>query len=386
MNSIQSLESALSRETVLDVLQQLIRIPSVNPTIAPDEGKGERAIAEFARDWLKQRGVNAWIDEIEGDRVNCVAEVGRGQGKTLVACAHIDTVHTDGMEIPPFEPRVEDNRVYGRGSYDMKGGAAAIMTAAAALAQADLRGKFVVALVADEEYASVGAQHFVQKYKADACIVTEPTMRGMEELITAHKGFVWLEVTTHGNAAHGSRWDLGSSAIAKMGRIIVALDEFDRNVLRRRTHPLVGPASMHCSMIEGGSGLSTYASRCALNIERRTIPGETVGAVVEEIRHIVGPLADVRVTLDRPPLDVGSDSEIAQHARRAMKEVTGVEPAIAGVAYWMDAALFAAAGMQTLNFGAKGEGAHAAVEWVDLDTVVQSARALYETGVSFCAS
>lgn len=376
----------LSRESVLEVLQQLIRIPSVNPILAPAEGTGERDIAEFACAWLAGRGVRAWIDDIEGDRVNVVAETGRGTGAVLVACAHIDTVQTAAMDIPPFEPTVDGSRVYGRGSYDMKGGVAAIMCAAAALRQQDLAGKFVVALVADEEYASIGAQDFVKRYRADACIVTEPTDRGMAELVTAHKGFVWLDIVSTGTAAHGSRWDLGVSAITRMSGVISALDELDRKVLRNRVHPLVGPASMHASMIAGGSGVSTYAAECRLSVERRTIPGEKVDDVVAEIRNAVGSDVEITVTLARPPLEVADDSRIAQCARAAMRAVTGIEPATAGVAYWMDAALFAEAGMQTLNFGARGEGAHAAVEWVDLDTVVQSAEALFKTGVLFCGS
>jgi acetylornithine deacetylase len=374
----------LSRESVLDLLQQLIRIPSVNPTLAPEEGNGERAIAEFARDWLDGHGVRAWIDEIEPGRCNAIGETGTNKGPVLVACAHLDTVHTAGMTIPPFEPRLEGSRVYGRGSYDMKGGVAAAMAAAAALANKGLAGKFMVALVADEEYASIGAQDFVKRYKADACVVTEPTANGMAELITAHKGFVWLEVVTRGRAAHGSRWDEGVSAIAAMGPVITALDEFDRTVLRRRVHPLLGPASMHCSLISGGSGLSTYAAECVLKVERRTLPDESPEVVLDEVRRIAGPDAQVSIVLARPPLEVSADSRIAQCARTAMKNVTGTEPDTAGVWYWMDAALFAQAGMDTLNFGSRGDGAHAAVEWVDLDTVVQCAHALYETGALYC--
>jgi acetylornithine deacetylase len=374
----------LSRESVLDLLQHLIRIPSVNPTLAPEEGNGERDIAEFARAWLAGQGVRAWVDEIEPGRCNTIGETGTGNGPVLVACAHLDTVHTAGMDIPPFEPRVEGSRVYGRGSYDMKGGVAAAMAAAAALARRDLTGKFMVALVADEEYASLGAQDFVKRYKADACVVTEPTANGMGELITAHKGFVWLEVVTRGRAAHGSRWDEGVSAIAPMGPIITALDEFDRTVLRQRLHPLLGPASMHCSLISGGSGLSTYAAECVLKIERRTLPDESPDDVLAEIRRIAGSAAEVSIILERPPLEVSADSRIAQCARTAMKNVTGIEPRAAGVWYWMDAALFAQAGIDTLNFGSRGDGAHAAVEWVDLDTVVQCAHALYETGALYC--
>ena len=378
------LPESLSRESVQELLQQLVRIPSVNPTIAPNEGTGERAVAEFARQWLEQHGVRAWIDELAPGRCNAVSETGAGSGPTLVGCAHIDTVQTEGMTIPPFEARAEDGRIYGRGAYDMKGGVAAVMAAAAAFAEAGLRGKFMTALVADEEYASIGAQDFVRRYRADACVVTEPTARGMAELVTAHKGFVWLEIVTAGRAAHGSRWEEGRSAIAAMARIISALDDFDRFVLRQRVDPLVGPASMHSALVHGGSGLSTYAAECRLQVERRTIPGETVDQVVAEIRQIIGTEGELKLTLARSPLQASEDSRIAQCARAAFRKVTGATPPSAGVAYWMDAALFADAGIDTVNFGALGDGAHAAVEWVDVDTVVQCARTLYETGVTFC--
>src|SRR5262245_37421107 len=120
----------LARSSVLEVLQQLIRIPSVNPVLAPEEGHGEAGIAGFARDWFLARGIRSWLEEAAVNRPNAVAEAGDGDGPTLVFCAHLDTVATTGMTIPPFEPRVENGRVYGRGSYDMKGGAAAAMCAA----------------------------------------------------------------------------------------------------------------------------------------------------------------------------------------------------------------------------------------------------------------
>lgn len=376
----------LAREQVLEVLQELISIPSVNPSIAPDEGTGERAIAEFAVQWLNDRGIKAWMDEVSPGRFNAVGEVGTN-GPTLVGCAHIDTVQTTGMTIPPFEPAVVGNKVFGRGSYDMKGGVAAVLCTAAALAaDRNFNGRFMVALVADEEYASIGAADFVKRYRADACVVTEPTLNGMRELIVAHKGFVWLDVVTRGFATHGSRWDLGVSAIASMGRVITACDDFDRNVLRHRTHPLLGPASMHCALINGGSGLSTYAAECTMQIERRTLPDETPEQVLEEIRALIEGAnvdGDVAITIARPPLTVAADSRIAQCARAAMRVATGHDPVDSGVAYWMDAALFANAGIPTVNFGSLGAGAHEAVEWVDLETVTSCARALYETALRF---
>lgn len=373
----------LDRAEILEALQLLVATPSVNPTLAPAEGKGEAAIAEAIRGWFGARGVECWIEEAAPGRPNAIARVGSGAGPALVLCAHVDTVSTEGMTIPPFEPRVAGNRVYGRGSYDMKGGAAAIMCAMAKLAKEPLRGSVTAALVADEEYASIGAQHFVAHHKADACIVTEPCDR---KLILAHKGFVWAEITTEGHAAHGSRWDIGVCAIAAMGRIIAALDEFDRKELRRRTHPLVGPASQHCSTVRGGAGLSTYAANCTLEVERRTLPGETPEQVLDELHSVIastGEKANVRIVLTQPPLVCSREARVAQCVRDAAAKVTGRAPEEGGVAYWMDAALFAASGMETVNYGADGAGAHEAVEWADLDSVVTCAGVLVEAARKF---
>jgi acetylornithine deacetylase len=374
----------LSRPAVLEILQELIRTPSVNPSLSSEEAYGEEAIAKVSQNWLIANGVKSWLEEAAPGRPNAVAEVGQGRGPTLVFCAHLDTVGTKGMTIPPFEPRVEGNRVYGRGSYDMKGSAAAVMSAAAALEYTNLSGRVLVALVADEEYASIGAQDFVKRHTADACLLTEPSEG---RLILAHKGFVWAEIVTTGRAAHGSRWDLGVSAIAKMGRIICALEKFDQEELRCRAHPLVGPASQHCSLIEGGSGLSTYAEECRLKVERRTLPGELPGRVMQELAEVIrstGEQARVSCVLDRPPLDCDRESKIATCLREAATSATGTTPEEAGVGYWMDAALFHAAGIPTVNYGPGGAGAHEAVEWVDLNSVMSTAQVLVETARSFC--
>ena len=377
---------SLSRPAVLQVLQELIRTPSVNPSLSSDEAHGEEAVAKVAQNWLTANRVKSWLEEAAPGRPNAVAEVGKGRGPTLVLCAHLDTVGTKGMTIPPFEPKVDGNRVYGRGSYDMKGSAAALMSAAATLEYESLSGRVLVALVADEEYASVGAQDFVKRHSADACVLTEPSEG---RLILGHKGFVWAEIVTTGRAAHGSRWDLGVSAIAKMGRIISALENFDQEELRHRVHPLVGPASQHCSLIEGGSGLSTYAEECRLKVERRTLPGEVPHRVMEELEEVIrstGEEARVCCLLDRPPLHCDRESKIATCLREAATWVTAETPEEGGVGYWMDAALFHAAGIPTVNYGPDGAGAHEAVEWVDLDSVVSCAQVLAETARRFCNS
>jgi acetylornithine deacetylase len=286
------------------------------------------------------------------------------------------------MDRNGLEPYVEDGRMYGRGAYDMKCGVAAILWAMAELAKRPVPGTVMAALVCDEEYASIGAQDFVRRYRSDACIVTEPSEG---KLILAHKGFVWVEIETAGVAAHGSRWQDGVSAIAQMGSIIAALDEFDRTELRARTHPLLGPASMHCAMISGGDGWSTYAPACTLRVERRTLPGETQDSVLEEIRAVVcdaGANADVCAVLARSPLECPPDSAVARAVRSAVAAEAGREPDDAGVAYWMDAAIFADAGADTINFGPTGAGAHAAVEWVDLASVELTAHALVRSALA----
>lgn len=369
---------------VLDAVQLLVRTPSVNPSIAPDEAHGESAVAAAACDWLTRRGVRAWLEDAAPGRPNAVAEIEGGSGPTVVFCAHLDTVATAGMTIPPFEPRVEGDRLYGRGSYDMKGSGGAIMAAAAALARTPPKGRVLLALVADEEYASIGAMDFVKRHRADGCIVTEPSEG---QLILGHKGFVWIDVETRGKAAHGSRWDLGVSAIGRMARIVAALEDFDRTVLRSRTHALVGPASMHCALINGGTGLSTYAPECRLKIERRTLPGETPDQVRGEIEAVVraaGEEAVVTVFFDRPPLTCDPQAAIVSSVRDAVTAVTERQPAEAGVAYWMDAAVFAEAGIPTVNYGPSGAGAHEAVEWVNVPSIVTVAEVLVESARRFC--
>jgi acetylornithine deacetylase len=378
-------QQEILQASVLDALQLLVRTPSVNPSLAPEEGCTEAAVAAAACQWLAAHGVRCTLEDAAPGRPNAVGEVGGGRGRTLIFCAHLDTVGTAGMTIPPFEPRREGQRVFGRGSCDMKGGAAAAMAAASELAAEGLAGRVLVALVADEEFASLGAQDFVNRHRADACVVTEPSAG---RLVLAHKGFVWAEIVTHGRAAHGSRWDLGVSAIAAMGRVIAALEEFNAKELRARTHPLLGPASQHCAVVRGGAGLSTYAASCVLQVERRTLPGETPEQVIGELHRVIsttGDHAEVNLLLHRPPLICSHTSDVARCLREAAAHVKGQMPEEIGVGYWMDAAIFAAAGIPAINYGPDGSGAHEAVEWVDVDSAVECAEVLVETARRFTA-
>ncbi|HEY6029997.1 MAG TPA: M20/M25/M40 family metallo-hydrolase, partial [Gaiellaceae bacterium] len=190
---------------LIRLVEDLVAIDSVNPDLVPG-GAGERTVAEFVARWLHAAGLETSVEEAAPGRPNAIGVLhGRGGGKTLLLNAHTDTVGFGRME-RPLEPRVEGNRLYGRGAYDMKAGLAAVMLAARELAGAGLAGDVVVAAVADEELGSVGTEAVVKRFRADGAIVPEPTDLA---LAVAHRGFVGFEVETHGVAAHGSRPDLG---------------------------------------------------------------------------------------------------------------------------------------------------------------------------------
>ena len=196
------------------LLSALVAIDSVNPSLVPG-GKGETRIADFIEGWARDAGLHAErLEETPGRPSVLVRAQGRGGGRTLLLCGHIDTVNVDGMT-DPHSPRLEGDRLYGRGAYDMKAGVAAALVAAREAIRLDLAGDVVVAAVADEEHASLGVQEALRHIHADAAVVTEPTEL---ELAVAHKGFVWSEIEVAGRSAHGSRPHLGVDVDRQDGR------------------------------------------------------------------------------------------------------------------------------------------------------------------------
>lgn len=373
---------------LLPLLSDLVAIDSVNPDLVPGAA-GEAAIAAYVADWLTRAGLDVEIDEPAPGRPNVIGIVrGTGGGRTLMLNAHMDTVGVAGMA-DPFTPRIEDNRLYGRGAYDMKGSLAACMLAAAQAKQMNLRGDLIITAVADEEYASIGTASIVKQWQADAAIVTEPSHLN---LCVAHRGFVWLEVETHGVAAHGSRPELGVDAIAKMGHILVALEQLDRGLRAKPTHPLLRSGSLHASLIAGGQELSSYPAHCLVGVERRTIPGETSVLVEGQIQALIDKLAaadpqlkaDVRTTLVREPFEIAQDAPIVELLGTQIRRQLGREPKIYGDQPWMDSAILAAAGIPAVIFGPTGKGAHAVEEWVDLTSVAHCVDVLTATVAAFC--
>jgi acetylornithine deacetylase len=271
----------------------------------------------------------------------------------------------------------------------MKAGVAAALLAAREASRLGLGGDVVVAAVADEEHASLGVQEALRHISAGAAVVTEPTEL---ELVVAHKGFVWSEIEVTGRSAHGSRPHLGLDAILKMGAVLVELERLDRS-LAQRTHPLLGRASLHASLIEGGVELSSYPARCKLGLEHRTLPGVTGQQIEAQLESLLERCreadpefeASQRTLLVREPFEIDQDEELVSLVSRAAGEVLGEPVPIGGVSYWADAAFVAAAGIPTVLFGPGGEGAHAIEEWVSISDTEAVARTLVRLASRFCA-
>jgi acetylornithine deacetylase len=381
----------IDRLYCLDVLASLVRINSINPTLVPG-APGEAEIAEYVAGVLAALGLQVERHEPAPGRVSVTGRLrGSGGGRSLMLNGHYDTVDVVGMA-EPFSASVRGGRLYGRGSFDMKGAVAACIAAARALVESgpELRGDVVVAAVADEEYGSLGTAGLVAAMRVDGAVVTEPTAL---RVCLAHKGYQWIEVETTGRAAHGSRFDLGIDANLRMGRFLARLEALERELRRRPPHPLVGPPSLHAATLRGGTGLSTYAASCRLEIERRTIPGETeasvkaeIDALLEQLRREDPDLAiSARAFFVREPFEVSPTASIVAALEAAAGTVLGAPPARFGDTPWMDAALLSAAGTETVVFGPSGAGAHAAEEWVELESVYRTAEVLAETARRYCA-
>jgi|GEM_PF-32315 len=438
-------------ETLLrQLVRDLVGIDSVNSTLVPG-ARGEAVAAEFVQDFLRRHGIDADLQDAVAGRPNVVAILGaspdapkvlqrssepqappgyrptedtkstegfdvplpgvlpsnRGQlyasmsgtmavnsaecdRPALAILAHIDTVGTGDM-VDPFTPRERDGRLFGRGALDIKSGVAAMCAAAIALVK---EGKMfsrplLLAAVVDEECDSAGTQNLLRKYKADAAIVLEPTDL---KLVIAHKGYAWYEIISHGHAAHGSLPAEGRDAIRFMGRVLTKLDEAERFLCTHAPHRLLGRASLHASLISGGQELSSYPAECRLQLECRTLPGQTEAETEAELRRLLGNLrsadpdcdATLRLLGSRPPYEISPDAPIACSAALAIREVTGRSAEMAGMAAWTDTALLWAAGIPGIVFGPTGRGLHGAEEYVELDSISVCAEVLRRLILKLC--
>lgn len=376
-------------DSTINLLRDLIAIDSVNPSLVPGAA-GESEIADMIAVKLRQSGMDVEIQQVAAGRSNVIGLLeGAQKGRTLMLCGHMDTVGVAGMDAP-FDPVQKDGRIYGRGSQDMKGGLAAMLDAALYLSKNGglAKGHVMIAAVIDEEYASIGAEALVTKWKADAAVVGEPTDM---KIAVGHKGFEWVEVVTEGVAAHGSRPADGRDAIMRMGRVLSRLEKLDRELQSRHPHSIQGAASLHASLVHGGRELSTYPDQCILEMERRTISGEPDRCALVEVEKIIEELHDedpefkasARFLFSRPPYLTPSDHELPKMIASAIAR-KGMKPVRGGMSFWTDAAVLGEAGIPSVVFGPGGAGLHSVSEYALADDVITCRDAFIELAKDFC--
>jgi succinyl-diaminopimelate desuccinylase len=371
-------------------MQQLVRINSVNPDLVPGAA-GETAIADWCTGWLADRGFEVHRLEQRSGRPSIVGIArGTGGGRSLLLNGHLDTVGVRTYDGDAFGGVLRDGKILGRGAFDMKGGVAAILVAAARASAAGVAGDVIVTLVADEEFGSSGTEEVLRRYRADAAIVAEPSSL---EMIVAHRGFAWFEVRLTGRAAHGSQPERGVDAIAHAGEVMRALDELRGRLEAEPPHSSLGFGTVRVSMISGGTDAATVAPACTLTIERRTLPGQTPDAVEDELRALLDELAgrvadfDYRLTrlVARGAFEADADWPIVRAVASSVERVLGRPAVTRGEPFWTDAGLLLDAGIPCLLIGVDGGGAHADEEWVTAASVQELTGILEATILDFCA-
>jgi acetylornithine deacetylase len=377
-------------DPALHLLRDLVAIDSVNPSLVPGAA-GEAQIASAIAAHMRRIGLDVHVQDVAPGRPNVIGVLeGRAPGRSLMFCGHVDTVGVEGMEAP-FTPEIRSGRLYGRGSQDMKGGVAAMIDAARQTAERGLaRGRLIVAAVVDEEYASIGADALVRDWTADGAVVTEPTDL---QVGIAHKGFAWIDIETRGRAAHGSRPSDGRDAILRMGRVLQRLEALDRDLQSRPAQSILGPGSLHASIVTGGRELSSYPDRCRLQMERRTIGGESGEGALQEVTAILEALvrddaefeASATLRFSRPPYELAPDHALPRLLLQAVESLgSRTSGKTTGMSFWTDAAVLGSEGIAAVLFGPGGAGLHSREEYVTTADVVTCRDALSRLAADWC--
>jgi acetylornithine deacetylase len=373
---------------------ELVRIDSVNPALVPGAA-GEGAIVARLAERLAARGFDVEVVSAARRPSLLARRSGSGHGRKVLLNGHLDTVGVAGMS-EPFAGTVDGERLLGRGAADMKGGVAGMVAAAEAVAARGVAGDVVLALVADEEHASIGTDAVLKHLDGrlpDACIVGEPT--GLD-LAVAHRGYALVEVTLTGRAAHSSQPELGVNAVAHLGRLLTAVEARNAELVKGRSHPLVGTGTLQATTVSGGSSAFVLAESAHALVERRTLPGERAGQALDEVERILTGLREGDGSVHAVAV-LGLAREAWEHdpsspaGGRLTRELTaaieqhGRTPTAVGAPYWMESALWEGAGVPTVVCGPGGGGLHAADEWVDLEQVRVYASALVDALTAFCS-
>jgi acetylornithine deacetylase len=351
------------------LLAELIALPSVNPAFLPPRHPhaGEKRVSDFLATVAARAGLDIAFQKVLPGRSNLIARL-RPKNKirqTILLAPHLDTVGADGTR---FIPQRKNGRLHGRGACDTKGSVAAMLAALCELANAKsrpLETEIVFAGLIDEEHAQAGSRALAASgFKADLAIVGEPTRL---QVVTAHKGSLWLELETRGKAAHGATPQFGKNAIHEMARIVDMLETDYAAQLRKRKHPLLGAATVNVGTISGGAQPNIVPDVCKISIDRRTLPGETETSVRRELtallrsRKLSAKISSAKLA---PSLPLETNHRLPL-VRQFMHSVGQTKPV--GVHFFCDASVLSLAGIPSVVFGPGDVAqAHTADEWISL--------------------
>ena len=368
----------MSSSSVVEILSQLVRINSVSPAFG---GPGEGELGSWVRRFFEARGFEVGEQEVWPERRNIIARLpGRDRTRRVILEAHLDTVSVQGMTISPFEPRIADGQLYGRGACDTKGGLAAMMHAVAGVKADGLVPPCDVwlAAVVDEEFSFRGVTKLCENLVAEAAIVAEPTNL---RAVVASKGVLRWRIRVQGKAAHSGKPHLGINAINHMARVILALEE-DHRGLANNSHPLLGSATCNVGVIHGGVQVNFVPDQCVIEVDRRLLPGEKPAAVLAHYQSLIDALqlqhATLRAVMEPPmltddPLETPVESAVVRLATALLAERRrDAQPG--GVPFGSDASKLSRQGVPSIVFGPGSiDQAHGAVEFVDLAEVEAAA-------------
>ncbi len=367
----------MSHPACIQFLREYVAIPSVNPMRRDDTPPaiaGETRYATHLREQLRRLGLDAELIGT-GERRSVIAEATvRGARDTVMIASHLDTVPVDGMEIDPFDPRVDAGRLYGRGSCDTKAGmAAAIAALGRVLERGTLRRNVILAGEADEECSSIGVQDVLERIgtrRPDWVLATEPTELAV---VTSHKGIALMRLVAHGVSCHSSEPRAGKSAIVALARAVLALETLGEEI-GQRAHPRLGRPTLSVGVIGGGQAANIVPQEAWLLSDRRLLPGESEQTVCDEVRGALAraAIADVTIescTVEKPALETPDDAPAVQACQRALAALDlPTQTAIA--AFATDAGVFGQVGLPGVVFGPGSiQQAHTAGEYVALDQV-----------------
>jgi acetylornithine deacetylase/succinyl-diaminopimelate desuccinylase family protein len=380
--------AAVDDEATAALLARLVEVPSENPP--GDEGD---LVAELERE-LRSEGIDPILDEVLPGRPNLEAHLGDGDGPVLLLNGHTDTMPAgDGWSVPPHGAAIRDGRLYGVGSCDMKAGLASMVAAMRAVKRTAvrLRGRVILDAVVDEEARGSGTKRTVARgRRADWAIIAEPT--GLE-IAPLGNGQINVEMVFHGRAGHGSTPELGHNAIYDAAAFIAEV-EAENARLSAHPHPLIGPASYSVGRTDGGLRTSIIPSSCRVGVDRRLLPGQTLGDAQTDLERLLDRAlagrpdarAEWTVTVEYPPFEVPRTLPVFRTLVGAVQDVTGEEAVVRGLRATTDAAFLAAGGIPAVVFGPGNlQQAHGPDEYVELEQVHAATRTFALTIVRLIA-